>query len=573
MRSCWRRARVGFALVVACAWPALAPAQGAGDLDRARAAAERREFGTALALYERLLDLEPDDADLWIEAARVSGYADRNAEAAARYRRALEIAPARRTDLLLSLAWQTLWAGDAAAASSLFDEATCTAADRAEAFDGLGQARDALDDAEGSIAAWRASLVLRPAQPPVERRLARALMWQGRHGEADALLANALERDDTDRGTAWLRVQGWNLAGRHHDATLEFERLGGPTNADERLDVARAWAWSGFDERALALLADTDDQEARWWRDYRVRRETRPFADASFERSTDADDLDTTNAIAGFGWRPRPGATAGLALRRVELESPDGRAAGRELRASWRQRFGEPGGAGGIWWPSFALRASQWDGWSPWTGDARIAWVPRDGWRIDAEAARALVETPKAIAERVTVDVLSLGVDHRPDPRASLALALAAFRFDDGNRRERVYGRADWRLPVTVRWRIGVEAMAFDSSRPTSAAVPDRGYWNPASYREVRLFTAIDGEWRPWDVAARFALGTSREVDGDDVESRGKPNLGELAVGRDLGAMARVRAVVGGSGSGFGLTGGGSGYWRRYAGLSLQAWF
>lgn len=569
----WSRAGAAVVIAAACTWPALTAAQGAADLERARAAVERREFDTALALYERLLRIRAHDADLWIEAARVSGFADRNAEAAARYRRVLDIAPARRADVLPSLAWQTLWSGDAASAASLFDEATRTAADRAEAFDGLGQARNALGDAEGAIVAWRASLALRPAQPALERRLARALMWQGRHGEADALLAQTLQRDGPDRGTAWLRVKNWNLGGRHHDAAVGFERLGGPTNADERFDVAKSWAWSGFDERALALLADTDDEEARWWRDHRVRRETQPFADAAIEHSTDADDLDSTRVVAGFGWRASPGSTARLALRSVELRSPDARSDGRELHASWRRRFGAPGEAGGVWWPSFGLRASHWDGWSPWTGDARVTWVPRDGWRVDAEAARGLVETPKAIAERVTVGTLALGVDHRPDHRASLALGLAALRFDDGNRRERVYGRADWRLPLPLPWRVGVEAMAFDSSRPTSATVPDRGYWNPASYREARLFTAIDFEQRPWDVAARLALGTSREVDGDGVASRGRPHLWELAVGRDLGATARVRAVVGGSGSGFGLAGGGSGYWRRYASLNLQAWF
>jgi len=561
---------VGCALALAAAWPA--HGQPADALAPARAAVERRDFAAALPLYEALLSARPADADLWIEAARVSGFADRNAEAAARYRRVLEFAPQRRADVLPSLAWQTLWAGDAAGAATLFEELARSGADRADALDGLGQARDALRDADGAIAAWRASLDARPGQATVERRLARALIWAGRHAEADALLAAMLARDPADRRSAWLRAHGWNLAGRHQDALREFERLGGPARDDERGDAARAWAWAGFDERALPLLADTRAALA-WWRDHLVRRETRPYLYGAVERASDADDLDVTATVAGFGWRPAAGATAEVRLRHVDLDAPADAAHGRELQVLWRQRFGEPGAPYGVWWPSLAVRASDWGGWSPWSGHARVTWLPRDGWRLDAEAARELVETPEAIAERVHVDALSLGVDQRPHPRATLTLGVASLRFDDGNRRERVNARAQWLLAAQPRWTVGAEAMAFGSSRPTSASVPGRGYWNPERYREARLFTAVEVERRPWDLGLRLGLGTATEVDGDGKRSHGEPHLWELTAGWDLAPSARARLAIGGSGSGFGLSSGGSGYWRRHLSLGLHAWF
>jgi tetratricopeptide (TPR) repeat protein len=431
---------------------AASPPARAADLAQARGALERRDFAAALPLYEQVLALRPGDVELWIEAARASGFADRNAEAAVRYRRALELAPQRRADVLPALAWQTLWAGDAAGAAPLFDEVARTGADlsvRADALDGLGQARDALGLAEAAITAWRASLGLRPAQAAVERRLARALLWRDRHAEADALLTQALARDPADRDSAWLRAKVWNFAGRHQDAVREFERLGGPRSAGERLDAARAWAWAGVDERALELLADP----------------------------------------------------------------------------------------------------------------------------VDAELARESVETTRAVAERVQVDTLALGVDHRPHPRLTLTAGLAALRFDDGNRRQRATARAQWLLAGQPRWVFGVEGMAFHSERPSGAGVAPRGYWNPARYREARGYTALELERRPWVFTARLGLGTAVEVDGDGLRSHGQPHQWALAVGRDFGPQARLQFGVAGAGAGMGLGGGGSGYWRRSVNLSLHVWF
>lgn len=574
MTARWRARGIAAALVVlgAVAAPRVG-AQPPSAIDRARAAVERRDFDVALPLYEQLVSSRPGDADLLIEAARVSGFADRNAEAAARYRQVLTIAPQRRADVLPSLAWQTLWAGEAREAQLLFEELTRTGADRADAFDGLGQALYLRGEADAAIAAWQASLAERPAQPAVERRLASALMWSDRFAEAEALLAGSLARDPTDRRAAWLRAQGWNLAGRHRAALAEFERLGGPDNDGERVDVARAWAWAGFDERALPLLAATRDADAAWWRDHRVRRETRPYVYGQVDGANDADDLRTTSAFVGFAWRPRAGATADVGARHAAVDDPYGRASGRQLQASWRQRLGEPGDEFGVWWPSLTLRISDWGGWSPWSGQARVAWMPVDGWRLDAEAGRELVETPKAIAERVTVDVVALGAAHRPDPRVALAASAAALRFDDGNFRRRVRARADWRLAASPRWTVGIDVMAFDSSRPTGPGVPDRGYWNPERYREGLLLTAVSVDRRPWTVDARLGVGVSREVDGAGNASSGQPGTLELTVRRDLAPGAQVLLSVGGSGRGAGLVGGGGDYWRRYATLSLLAWF
>jgi len=545
----------------------------AAAIDGARAAVDRRDYSAALPAYAALLANHPANADLLIEAARVSGFADRNAEAAARYRRVLEVAPARRADVLPSLAWQTLWAGDSAAAVPLFEELASSQASRAEALDGLGQARYANGETEGAIAAWRAALTEQPTQPGVERRLARALLWSDRHAEAAAVLEAALARNPADRESAWLLASVNNFAGLHFRAVQGFTRLGAPRNAGESADLARAWAWAGFEDRAYGLLAGTPDAELAWWRDARIGREQRPRVRAGLEHVVDSDSLETWSAVLAAGWQPSPGAAAEMRLRRISLTDRQGAPQGTELQGTWRLRAGEPDAPTGVLWPSFGLRVTDWHGWSPWSGFARVAWLPADRWRIDAEAARELVETPQAIAERVSVDTLALGVDHRPHPRLGLTLGLAALRFDDGNQRRRIKGRAEWLAASGPRWIVGIDAMAFEDSRPTGPGVPGRGYWNPERYREARMFTGLSTEQRPWDASLRVGLGRSIEVDGDGNRNRGEPDFWELTAGLDVGASARWQLAVGGSGGGFGVTNGGTGYWRRYASLSFNAWF
>jgi tetratricopeptide (TPR) repeat protein len=548
----------------------------AATLESARAAADRRDFAAALPAYATLLNRDPGNADLLIEAARVNGFADRNAEAAALYRRVLLVAPTRRGDVLPSLAWQTLWSPDPVAATLLFEELSRDGSDaavRADAFDGLGQAREVSGDGPGAVTAWRAALAAQPGRPGVERRLARRLLWDVRHDEALAVLRAALARDPDARDAAWLLATVQNDAGQHFRAVQAYRRLGAPRDGGETADLARAWAWSGFEDRAHALLTDSRDPALVRWRDTRLGRELRPWASATLEHAIDRDRLEVWNTVLAAGWQPSAGASAELRVRRLALTDAIGSPGSSELQGSWRLRRGEPGSEGGVWFPAFGLRAADWGDWTPITGFARVTWLPVDRWRVDAEVGRELIETPQAIAARVSVDTAALGIDHRPHPRLSLALGLATLRFDDGNRRQRMNGRVEWLISSRPRWTVGADAMRFSATQPTGPAVAGRGYWNPDGYHEVRAFTGLTIEQHPWDASMRVGLGTATETDGFGNRSRGKPNFWELTAGLDAGPSARLRATLGGAGGGFGVGGASSGYWRRYATLSVNAWF
>jgi tetratricopeptide (TPR) repeat protein len=484
-----------------------AAADRAQALAQARFATERRDFATALPLFEQLAERAPGDADLLIEAARVFGWADRHARAAALYRQALAAAPARRRDIVPSLAWQTLWAGDGVAALPLLAEA----------------AR------------------LLPGD--------RALGWA---------LANAL-----------------NSSGRHREALTHFQRWAPAASEAERFDLARAWRWAGFEDRAWPLVQQAQSADAAWQRDHRFARDVRPYGFGTVEATEDRDGLRTRAAVLGAGLRPMAGMSAALGVRHVELEDTE-RATATTLEASGRWRLGEADGAGGTWWPQLVLRAHHIGPWRPWTPTARLKWVPADGWRVDAERTRELVETPSAFANRVRVDIDSLGADWRGHEPLLLAGAVAHLRFDDGTTRERLAARGEWTLASRPRWVAGVEFSRFERTREGAPGADARGYWNPRRYQEARLTTALTHEWRPFEGELRLGLARSREVDAAGNSSRGQPHVWELALAADVSARWRLRASLGGSGQGLGLGGGagsGAGYWRRWAQVDASAWF
>lgn len=487
---------------------------GSADLDvslvraNARAATDRRDFATALPLYEQLVSHPTADADTLIEAARVFGWADRNARAAELYRRALSVAPARRADIVPSLAWQTLWSDGATAALPLFEEAA----------------------------------VLRPG----------------------------------DRALGWALGQALNSAGRHREALVQFRRWSPPASDDERLDLARAWRWAGYEDRAWPLLREATDPEPVWLRDFRVARDVAPYAFGSTEATEDRDTLRTLGFSVGAGLSPIAGTVVELGGRRVALDDDFGAVSATSFEATGRVRLGEPDSPAGSWWPQLTLRSHRVGAWQPITSTARVKWVPADRWRLDAEHARELIETPRALANRVTVDITSLGGDWRRDERLAAAGSVARLRFDDGTVRQRLFARGEWAVTTRPRFTVSAEWSRLERTQDGAPGSDSRGYWNPRRYDERRLVAGVVWERRPWDLQARAGVARSREIDDAGNASRGSPNLWELATGWDAAAAWRLRAAAGGSGQSLGLgSSGQSGarYWRRWAQVSLHGWF
>lgn len=542
----------------------------------ARAAAERRDWAEALARFEWLVRRHGDDVELLIESARVHGYADRNAEAAALYRRALALSPERRADLAPSLAWQSLWGGAPAQAEVLFAELADARTGRArvEALDGLAQALQAQGRQALALQVFREAHALAPGDLRLHRRYAMSLLWNGDEAGAIGELEALVARVPGDRDLAWALANARNFNGQHRAALRGFLAQAAPTHPGERADLARAWRWAGYEDRAWPLLADPTDVESAWLRDYRVRRELRPFGYATAEHAEDRDELVTDALVVGAGWHPDAGSTVELQARRLRMDDPHGRPRSTQFQAAYGWRLGESGGRHGTWWPTVAVRAAHFPGWSPVAASARLRWLPDDGWRVDAEAGREFVEVPRAVAHRVHVDVLSAGIERRPDPQWVLAGSLATLRFDDGSTRVRAGGRVERRIWARPHVAVGAEFNAFE--RTDGGGPVDRGYWNPQRYREGRIYAVMIHEIRPLDFRLRVGAGSARETDAWGQRSHGRPHLWELGVGLDLAPDVRLELSAGGSGQGMGLASGsssGAGYWRRYASLTARVWF
>lgn len=517
-----------------------------------------------------------DDSERLLEAARAAGRVDRNADAARLYGQALAQAPGRRRDIVPPLAWQLLWSEQAAAAEALFAEWLAFAVAptvRAEALDGLAQSRQAQNRQREALAAFEQALALDPQNARLRRRVATSLLWNDRHPEAIAQLRELQIQAPQERELGWMLANAYNFAGRHRDALAEFRRWGDPRNGGERIDLARAYYWAGEADAALPLLADAGDAAGRQLRDYHARRETQAFGYATLDHSEDRDGLRARAALLGFGLPAARGATLELNLRQLQLRADGQERRGEQLELSYRVRLGSSAHPAGTAWVSAALRQAHHGDWSPLSGTVRLRWLPRDLWRLDAEVGRELVETPLALNERVEVDVLSLSAEHRPDVRWTWAAAATGQHFDDGTTRLRLNLRAETALQMRPRWRVGVEGGVLQRQSSPSGGPADRGYWNPRRYAEARAYSSWVHEVPGHEFQARVGWGRSREWgEAAGQASSGSPHLWEFGWAVDPSPRWRARLALGGAGQGFGVAGGGAGYWRRYVNLSVNVY-
>ncbi|WP_026224383.1 tetratricopeptide repeat protein [Methyloversatilis thermotolerans] len=567
---------------------ALSPQQGADvrrgliDALRARfyAQVERGDSAEALATADQLDAIRPPDADALAERARLLARMDRNRESAASYARAIERAPERRREWLAPYAWQTLWSGDAHAARTLFAEAHAAGVELPESWRGLAQSCAALDRHPCAVEAWQRLLQARPDDRAARLGLARALLWSDRTEDARIEYEALVARDPQDRDARIGLAQAQNFGGRHRAAVQTFDSLGTLSDEGERVAKARALYWAGYADQAMPLLEPLEDPNARWLRDWRIRREVQNYASAGLDASEDADRLFIVTPWALAGWRLSPDRNVEVGLRLPHISGrpvvgnePRRSIDGRELSVSYGLRLGDVRSRYGSAWTSFTVGARDYDGWSSGLWRARARYLPTDRWRVDAEAGNGIIDTVTALRNQVDYRDMSLGAEFRPVPEWSLAAGVARLDFDDGNTRNRLTWRADraiWRLPKVL---LGIEGQTFDNSRPWNEFRENRGYYNPDRYIEGRIFAALYGEKGPWTGYAKAGIGRYHEKDGWGSTASGRNYLLEGWIAYDLGPGWQLRAAAGMSDSEAGSPGGGSGYWRRFGSFSVNAWW
>jgi tetratricopeptide (TPR) repeat protein len=519
-----------------------------GELTRARDLTDRRDFAPALVIFDRLHAAAPDDSDLAIERARVLGFADRNADAAAAYADVAARHPARRPDVLTSWAWQTLWAGRADFAEPLFREA----------------------------------LAAEPAATDARLGLARALLWSGRELEAVAEFDRVLAADPGSRDAAAGRALALNFAGRPLEASRSYAALLPTTDAGLRLQAARAYYWAGFPDRAEPLLAGATLPEARQLHEFRVARETTQcFASGSVDYSNDADDLDVFAVAASGGWRFAGQGTLEGLLRATTLEGTDTSAASSQRHrvdadqalVAWSGRIGNPESTHGVLWPMLAVGGREVDDWNTFAWKGRLRYVFDDTWSLNAFAGDGVPETVGAARNRIDYTEYSLGADVRPAPRWHASGTATQIDYERGNTRQQVAGAVDYLLVPRRQLRLGLEGVHFTNSDPDGPDQPNLGYWNPDRYSEGRLYASFGGERGAWSYDARASAGWMQEHDGWGTTTSDSTFAASGTVAYDISPRLQLRAYAGGSRSGAGIGSGGSGYYRTYAGISLTGYF
>jgi thioredoxin-like negative regulator of GroEL len=537
----------------------------ASDLGEARALVEKQRYADAIEIFDRLIGKDPRNADLLIEAARVNGWADRNAEAARLYQRVMTVAPARVPDVRRALAWQLRWSGQCAEAMPLFDEESRKFRNDADPRHGRAECALALDRADEALAEYSQLLARDTNDLRAAKGRVRALNRLGRIQEARAAIAELVARHPDDHELIADRARLANRAGKHHAAARDLASLPETaTNAALALEYARALFWAGADEAALQVLSPFEGADAAALR-HTIERDAGRRLSFGFEASEDSDELEIRAFTAGLRYPLQPRSYLLASTRIADVEQLGVERDGETYLLGYGHLFGNPGAGLGALRLSAEGGARRYDPWSSGAWRLRGAWLRSDVWRFDAEAGNEIVENIQSLANHVRFNYASVGFDARPFDRWLFSAGALAAEFRDGNRRSRLHGRIEYRLHDAARLYTGVEAFGFNDSDPPN---PSLGYYSPERYREGKMYLL----WRPEAFGFGFrlkgAIGRLSETPGDASTIY----AWEAGAARNLGERFRLDAYVGRSDSAS-LTSGPGGYRRNYLGGQLHWWF
>jgi tetratricopeptide (TPR) repeat protein len=264
-------------------------------LATARQWVEKRNYPEAIKWYQRLVKAKPDDSDLLIEAARVYGWADRNKESAELYQRVINKFPARRNDVVPSLAAQLLWANNPGAAIPLFEEILARKPADRDATLGLAEGLQSIQRYDKAIALYDGLLTKNRADEAAQRGKAWALLRTDQFSDAEQSFRGILQSRPTDMDARVGLARTLNFSGRHQEAIRAYDQLAQDFPKDKGIQVQRATAhyWAGMEQEALKIVDTINTDEAENLRN-KILRNTKPVVSGGVAYSKDKDDLKIT---------------------------------------------------------------------------------------------------------------------------------------------------------------------------------------------------------------------------------------------------------------------------------------
>lgn len=561
-------------LAAGAALPGAARAQDAAD-----SAWVRGDTEAAARLYEARLAADSADATALHRLALVRAWSERYDEGLALFGRLLALDPGNR-EARVDRARVLAWRGDPRAAAAALDDLLARDPGYLPALQARAQFLSWAGSYDEALATYGRILEIAPEDRAAPLERARVLSWASRFEAAGAAYDSLLARDPRDRAALLGLAQVMAGAGRTDSATVLYRRVldVAPGDADALRGVARSAAWGGRLRAAerewrRALAASPRDvaslvglsQTLRWQgrdaaaletveralriaptdRDARaelawVRRALRPRAAPSLVYETDSDGNRIATTAAGGAWRPVPRVELrGEAyLRRARVEGsgiPESLSQGGAVTV-WTQL--EPG-----WSLAGTLGVSGSD-----AADAepvptlRAALATPGRYPVGATLAYArgaLDGTALLALRRVETEEWSLAAQAAPAQGWTLAAGASTTEFRgavSGEENRRVAGSAALTRRVARPLTLGVAARAFRFDRDLTD-----GYFDPDFYGVAEGVARVQREGRRWVLSGEVAPGWQRVTsDGDPSGSlRGTGGLAlVLGSGRQVGVSA-----------------------------------
>ncbi len=470
-------------------------------------------------------ELEAAKAQELLAEARVMAGEDRHGRAIVCALAALELDPSLEGEAALLLANQYTWSDRPREAIPWYEKHLALHPDDLEARRGLARAYSWDDRVEDAGREYAALAQENPQDVEALTGIARMEAWRGNDSAAASRAEEILALDPGNTEAKRILANAQNRRGRHREAERLYDELlaADPSDEEARVGRARARYWMGEGTQALE---DLDGMETRDARELRAAIEEPSPGTGSFGMSwfTDVDEQDLDTVWGRLDVVPDPQWTASGEVRRdVATEPGSGDIRFLRFLAGGAHRFNRswdvhaygtvgtiesdqdvPAGEGLIV-PRVDVERTLglWDAWATWT--------PWDWTRFDLGYARVPIETPKALARGITIDLATLGARRRLDDRFTLVGAGAFGSYSDDN--ERLSGALSLETRPVLRWPVtlivGGQALKFDRT-------VDHGYYNPETYDVFYGELDVDTAVTSWLHVDAFGRISSERENGDD---------------------------------------------------------
>jgi tetratricopeptide (TPR) repeat protein len=468
-------------------------------------------------------EAQAQSPDQIVDAAREAARNDQHDAAIAAFRRAMALAPDRRNDWLLELADQLTWSGKLDEAIALYREGVLLedpGKSRAARI-GLARALSWQGKHGQSIEEYDRVLARDPADLEAGLNKGEVLTWANRLGAAveayDAVLRQRPGNVDALHRKA--RILSWR--GRHRQAIAMLEPVLAERGSDQEAAfiTAESTAWLGRPDRAEHVLrkqlaADVDDTRAAELLE-KLEQNRRTVARADLRLFDQSDELEITqiDVEARFSFAQGRGAIGPRFSRsfyrppsgpidRITVDRPG-------LRANYR--FSDAAD----WNGSIALDRIETRG-APGdheivTYETYLTLTPVDRLRIDIGSSRWTFDSEATLTQGLVATQTNGSADFNLDENMRLTMRGSWTDYSDGNSRTLWQFQADRRLLQNPKVTVSYRYTGLDFSEPGK-----NGYYNPDRFHSheaiVQASDWIGDDFR-WDLKA--AIGREKERDGN----------------------------------------------------------